>query len=826
MRGKIIPGIFLALALIPFKGLNAQTNCQCWQPRDTAFHYVPFNACTSECGQQNPPYYRDDDGATDVIILPFQFCFYGKSTDSVYINTNGNITIGSLGASFTTFTPDTFPQPANNVPPMLAPFWGDVDLVGGAGGVHDVILYKITQHYMIVQWDSVGYFDTHTNKLNSFQVIMTDGTDPIIPSGSNVEFCYKQMQWTTGDASGGTNGFGVHPATVGANKGDGVNYIQFGLFDNPTANYAGQYPAAPYDGVAWLDNKSFFFNSCANNLPPIVEGVSPCDTFILCLGDTVRQIIDFLSPTASDSTYSALQPPVLPGVSIISNHPGRTDSVTLQMYANTSNYGIHTVTLYAYDNQVPPDTTFINFVLEVDSNAVGNLVLSPDSICPGDSAKLKIVNLNTHNIHWSTGADSIDSIYVKPLLTTTYSVTLIKGRCSPLTLTQTVPVKLVPSIAIAKDSLCPGDSDVVTVTDGYSYLWNTGSTDSAVRVKVDTSTTYICTSTGAFCGAQHLSKRAKVIPLPVIGLSGPTTICDRDSTILTASGGTHYLWNDGATTSGYNPVKFKPAATKTYTLTAYNSLLCTSDTVFTITVNPVPHVQITGPAEICSGAGATLHATGGGAYLWSTNATSASIPVTPSVKTTYKVVVDSNGCKDSASATILVDVPKLTQCCNDTIKKGDTVQLTADSSSTYSWNPLTGLSCFVCPNPIADPSVTTTYTVTGTDTAGCPLSKTVTVDVYIPCGDFVVPTVFTPNNDGINDDLVIAAVSTTSYSINIFDRWGKPVYYSVDPNAYWNGRINNTENLAPDGVYYYVIKAGCGPNTYNKKGFVELLGEK
>ena len=79
-------------------------------------------------------------------------------------------------------------------------------------------------------------------------MIITDGVDPLIPGG-NVSFCYGDMQWTTGDASGGAGGFGGNAATVGANLGDGSNYIQFGRFDS--AGYAYDGPYNLNDGVDW-----------------------------------------------------------------------------------------------------------------------------------------------------------------------------------------------------------------------------------------------------------------------------------------------------------------------------------------------------------------------------------------------------------------------------------------------------------------------------------------------------------------------------------------------------------------------------------------------
>ena len=149
----------------------------------------------------------------------------------------------------------------------------------------------------------------------------------------------------------------------------------------------------------------------------------------------------------------------------------------------------------------------------------------------------------------------------------------------------------------------------------------------------------------------------------------------------------------------------------------------------------------------------------------------------------------------------------------------------SSTSNNYTWSPVTDLSCYTCPNPMATPTVTTTYTITS-DSGGCVTERTLTVYVEIPCADFQVPNVFTPNNDGRNDDFVVNVLNPTSYSITIYDRWGKKVYTSTDPNAYWTGLILSTQEMTSDGVYYYIIKATCGVNDYVKKGFVQVLSSK
>ncbi|HRY84475.1 MAG TPA: hypothetical protein P5533_07555, partial [Candidatus Cloacimonadota bacterium] len=190
----------------------------------------------------------NDDNYTGQITLPFVFSLYGQPYDYFWINNNGNVT---FDGGYSNYTPWGFPIAGY---PMIAPFFGDVD-TRGAGAVW----YKIEPNRVIVIWDHVGYYGSHTDKLNTFEVIFSDGTDPTIGLGNTVAFSYGDMQWTTGDASSGVDGFGGSPATVGINKGDGALFAQTGRFDHAGTDYDG--PDGLADGVDWLDDQIFYYNT-------------------------------------------------------------------------------------------------------------------------------------------------------------------------------------------------------------------------------------------------------------------------------------------------------------------------------------------------------------------------------------------------------------------------------------------------------------------------------------------------------------------------------------------------------------------------------------
>ena len=175
---------------------------------------------------------RNDDSSSAKMsllsVFPNGLTYFGRNYKDFWINTNGNITFrGPLG----TYTPNEFPI-SNQ--PMIAPFWGDVDTRGQTINPHDnQIYYAFVGNKLIVTWDNVGYYSSSTNKRNTFQLILTNRDDR--QSGDfDVEFRYERLEWTTGNASGGSNGLGGTPAQVGFDAGDKVNFYK--QKDSFTAN--------------------------------------------------------------------------------------------------------------------------------------------------------------------------------------------------------------------------------------------------------------------------------------------------------------------------------------------------------------------------------------------------------------------------------------------------------------------------------------------------------------------------------------------------------------------------------------------------------------
>ncbi|MDD2983782.1 MAG: gliding motility-associated C-terminal domain-containing protein [Crocinitomicaceae bacterium] len=398
-----------------------------------------------------------DDGSSSLITIPFNFSFYGQNYTSLYINNNGNVTFGN---SLSGYSSNAFPSSGNKI---VAPFWADVDTRNGNGQV----VYKITPNAIYINWVAVGYYSSMGDKLNTFQLILSDGTDPAIPSGQNIAFCYQDMQWTTGAASSGVNGFGGTPATAGANKGDNILSFQLARFDHAGVDFNGALGAP--SGISWLDDKSFYFNiSNSTNIPPIANGVTACDTFRICaLGDTADIPIIFFSPEAVQSTsitYTTTSPGT---VTQIANVSGNTATIVLRAIGSLVGGGYHEVTVTATDNGTPVGVTTLSFVIFVDTANTTNWnpVLTPPGGC--QTATLGVLNGPYDSYLW-------DNLTVFPTNVVTtpgyHGVTVSKNGCYKRV---SANINIMPPVIAdvrGAFGLCPGEtSSTLYIADSLKF---------------------------------------------------------------------------------------------------------------------------------------------------------------------------------------------------------------------------------------------------------------------------------------------------------------------------------------------------------------------
>ncbi|RYY65243.1 MAG: HYR domain-containing protein, partial [Chitinophagaceae bacterium] len=361
-----------------------------------------------------------DDNSSTVIPLGFTFNLYGVAYNSVFVNNNGNLTFTS---AYSSFSSTGFPFAGM---PMVAPFWADVDTrgnspVGCGGGVY----YKNFGTRFVVTWEAVGYYSGQCDKKNTFQVVISDGADPVVGLGQNVKFNYGDMNWTTGSASGGSAGFGGTPATAGVNKGTGGNFIQTGRFGFAGTAYDGGGGAT--DGVDYLDYECYSFNvSNADNIPPSFSGLPNGNTLTLGCGETATLTVSALGPEVNQYVTNSVDLNGLCGATASvsgGQAPGAPSTATVQITASSCNIGTHTIEFSATDNGTPSRTSTVTVTVIVTGPEMP-VISGPSETCPAGTVTLTASGGSAYR--WNSG-DSSASINVHP---GTYSVQSIAGGCA------------------------------------------------------------------------------------------------------------------------------------------------------------------------------------------------------------------------------------------------------------------------------------------------------------------------------------------------------------------------------------------------------------
>ncbi len=176
---------------------------------------------------------RNDDSYTRIdltSVFSAGLNFFGTNYTSMYVNNNGNVTFNS-GQS--TYTP--YGITGNTRNPIIAPYFADVDTRGGTsyttyGGNSrgtNLVYYDFDtiNDVITITWDDVGFYYADNSLVNAFQLQISrvNSTD------FDMAFRYESINWTTGDASGGSNGLGGTVARAGWSAGDGSNYYELNM---------------------------------------------------------------------------------------------------------------------------------------------------------------------------------------------------------------------------------------------------------------------------------------------------------------------------------------------------------------------------------------------------------------------------------------------------------------------------------------------------------------------------------------------------------------------------------------------------------------------
>ncbi|MCB9174100.1 MAG: gliding motility-associated C-terminal domain-containing protein [Flavobacteriales bacterium] len=482
------------------------------------------------------------------------------------------------------------------------------------------------------------------------------------------------------------------------------------------------------------------------------------------------------------------------GTSYSWNNGASTPTITVSPAAD-STYLV-TVT----DGNNCSDTT--STTVQVVSNPSGVITSSNGTnfLCSGNSFTLTATGGGTYL--WNTGS-TLDSLVVSPAADSTYDVIVDVGGCKD-TVYFAVTVNSLPTVVITGNAtICNGQTTTLTASGGTSYLWNNSSTNDSIVVSPTSTTTYNVTVTDANSCSNTSSQVVTVNALPIVAISGASSVCNGQSTILTASGGSTYVWSNAQTTPTVN---VSPTVNSTnYQVVATGSNGCKDSTQHVVNVIPKPVAAISGNSSVCFGNVLALTASGGTSYLWDTGDTIANINVAPTDTITYTVIVSANGCSDTTNTTVnVIPLPTINAYSDTTIILGQSAVISASSATPFTWSPNEAISCTNCPSPTVNPTETTTYCVATTKN-GCPNTSCVTVTVDNICGDLFVPNAFSPNGDGSNDCVMVYSNCLQEVLFRIYSRWGVMLFESDKIDGCWDGTYNGSEMNT--GVYVFTVKA-------------------
>ncbi len=474
------------------------------------------------------------------------------------------------------------------------------------------------------------------------------------------------------------------------------------------------------------------------------------------------------------------------------------------------------------------------------------LTITPNNpvICPGSAQILSASGAT--NYTWSPGSSLTSTNTAATTFTgsstSTYTITGSAAGCNSTT-TTTVTVSPTLSITVSPVSatVCAGTTQLFQASGATNYTWSpatnlSSATNSVTLFTAGASAIYTITGASGLCsGSTTLS--VNVLTAPVIVSTTPSTsLCAGNTQSLSVTGATNYTWSpsNGLTSTNIATPNFTGNTSQIYTVTGSNGG-CPGTTTVMVNVNPVPNINAS-PATVtlCAGSAVNLKATGGIIYTWNpSTALSSNTVSSPTCNTNssinYTVTgTDANGC--TANAQVSVTVMQAPVATFTYVTPGSTAPVTINFGNTsqlansYLWqfsggNPNVNTTVF---SPTQTFSSGTYTVVLIASNNGC-TDTTQTVISVIDNSFIIMPNVFTPNADGVNEVFKAKLAGIETLNCTIFDRWGLKMFSYSEPLGFWDGRTTAGEQCT-DGVYFYVLEAtSFDGKTFKLKGNVTLI---
>lgn len=422
-------------------------------------------------------------------------------------------------------------------------------------------------------------------------------------------------------------------------------------------------------------------------------------------------------------------------------------------------------------------------------------------------------------------------------------------------LTKEIPLQLIEHTVPDTVIICNGEATFLhpDFNENYQYQWSpaTGLEDANAAnplANPSQTTTYQVTITDINNEICQLETEVVAVVPPIFAFTSPqdTTICENEITLnVQANPSLDYEWssteNFATIISTTHQLGAFPVGEQTYYVRATDDFGCQQQAATTVT-NATLDILLPAAQTICVGDSLTLQAVHlNPAFLttftWSpmtdlNDHTILQPIVTPSTSVTYVLNAQNEvGCTFGGDTRvnvfdfqppleIIADQTTLT-----TIDEVAQLNATLNEEYTYEWTPAMGLSNAFIPDPIAQPTTTTTYTLRITNRDGCSNERSITIEVLnLECRPphIFVPQGFTPNGDGKNDVLLVRGVPIEQFYFAVYNRWGQLVFETTDKTVGWDGTFAGAE--LPSAVFAYYLEVSCfGGEEFITKGNVTLL---
>lgn len=485
--------------------------------------------------------------------------------------------------------------------------------------------------------------------------------------------------------------------------------------------------------------------------------------------------------------------------------------------ATSANAGIYTVSTSGGGSgscNTPGQTTLIVNSGPTVTTSVQNV------LCFGDqngSATANATGNGPFSFNWSNGGtnQSINNLAPQNY---TVQVTDANGCVSNSSATVGEPANIVLNIQTT-DAECNLNNGTATAiinggTAPYNVAWSNGSSGSIANNLAQGN--YTVSVTDANGCAQNSNFSIQLSNGPNVSIASIQNVsCNSaaDGGVeLLVTGGTQpyiFVWNPNVNSTGTS----NNLTAGNYSIQVIDAGGCVSPISFTIEEPTALAFTTLSTNPTCGlqNGSITLTVSGGVepySYGW-TNGVSTTNAAGNLTAGNYSIqILDANGCEINTSQNLQTvgNIPIQVSATSLVIQAGSSANLGVFigggiTDFNVSWTPAEGLSCASCQFTQASPTENTIYNVTVTTPDGCVATSSIQVIVEIPCGDVFLPTIFSPNKDGLNDAYCVLGSCLEAIEFTIYNRWGEEVFRSNSQSSCWDGKFRGKD--APQGVYAY-----------------------